>query len=58
MADDAETKIKTLFTKLQDLIDNQQGSSKRAVRVIDDSTPLYLPISHSISVRSFDAVTI
>ena len=37
MADDPESKLKLLFTKLNELIENKQGGSKRAVRVIDDS---------------------
>ena len=38
MAEDGDAKLITaLFTKLQELIQNGQGVSKKAVRVIEDS---------------------
>jgi len=39
MAEETEAKLTGLFTKLQDLIQNGQGVSKKAVRVIEDSEP-------------------
>ena len=37
-------KLTNLFTKLQDLIANGQGVSKKAIRVIEDSRLLKLPM--------------
>ncbi len=50
-SEEADGKLTNLFTKLQDLILNGQGVSKKAVRVIEDSELIQLPMLYRTSTN-------